>query len=134
MKMIVAVPVALLTFGVLLGCSQHASTAPAVDRPAATAAASQTNTFGESKEEAAGSAASARAANYGTEPAPAADATPPPPSLRIPRRRNEIVGGLLRGYQSKYSSGQRGDGWPTPRSRFTLRAISSDCRYEHDYS
>jgi hypothetical protein len=75
MKMIVAVPIALLTFGVL-GCSQHASTAPAVDRPAATAS-SATNTFGESKDEAAGSAASARAANYGTEPAPAADATPP---------------------------------------------------------
>ena len=76
MKMIVAVPIALLTFGVL-GCSQHASTAPAVDRPAVTAS-SETNTFGESKDEAAGSAASARAANYGTEPAPAADATPPP--------------------------------------------------------
>ena len=79
MKIIVAVPIALLTLGVL-GCSEHASTAPAVDRPAATAS-SDTNTFGESKDEAAGSAASARAANYGTEPAPAtpaADATPPP--------------------------------------------------------
>ena len=76
MKMIVAVPVALLTFG-MLGCSQH-STAPAVDRPAAApTASSETNTFGESKDEAAGSAASARAANYGTEQAPAADATPP---------------------------------------------------------
>jgi hypothetical protein len=75
MKMIVAVPIALLTFGAL-GCSQHASTAPAVDRPAA--ASSSTNTFGESKEDATGSAASARAANYGTEPAPAADATPSP--------------------------------------------------------
>ena len=77
MKMIVAVPVALLTFA-MLGCSQH-STAPSVERPAAPAAAasSGTNTFGESKDEAAGSAASARAANYGTEPAPAADATPP---------------------------------------------------------
>jgi len=74
MKMIVAVPVALLTVG-MLGCSQH-STAPAVERPAAPAA-NETNTFGESKDEAAGSAASARAANYGTEPAPAADATPP---------------------------------------------------------
>jgi hypothetical protein len=75
MKTIVAVPVALLTIGIL-GCSQH-STAPAVDRPAAPTA-SETNTFGESKDEAAGSAASARAANYGTEPpAPAADATPP---------------------------------------------------------
>lgn len=77
MKTIVAVPVALLTLG-MLGCSQH-STAPAVDRPAAApTASSETNTFGESKDEAAGSAASARAANYGTEPAPAAaDATPP---------------------------------------------------------
>ena len=76
MKMIVAVPMALLTFG-MLGCSQH-STAPAVERPAAApTASSETNTFGESKDEAAGSAASARAANYGTEPAPAADATPP---------------------------------------------------------
>jgi len=75
MKMIVAIPVALLTFG-MLGCSQH-STAPAVDRPAAAPTANETNTFGESKDEAAGSAASARAANYGSEPAPAADATPP---------------------------------------------------------
>ncbi len=76
MTMIVAIPVALLTIG-MLGCSQH-STAPAVDRPAAPTASSETNTFGESKDEAAGSAASARAANYGTEPAaPAADATPP---------------------------------------------------------
>ena len=76
MKMIVAVPIALLTLGAL-GCSEHASTAPAVDRPAATAS-SDTNTFGESKDAAAGTAASARAAIYGTEPAPAADATPPP--------------------------------------------------------
>jgi len=64
MKMIAAVPFALLTFGVL-GCSQHASTAPAAARPAP--AASDTNTFGESKDEAAGTAASARAANYGAE-------------------------------------------------------------------
>lgn len=71
MKIIAAVPVALLALGVF-GCSQHASTAPAVDRPAA-AASSGTNTFGESKDEAAGSAASARDANYGKEPAPAAD-------------------------------------------------------------
>src|SRR3954470_3979607 len=75
MKMIVAVPVALLTFG-MLGCSQQHSTAPMVDRPAAAPTTNDTNTFGESKDEAAGSAASARAANYG-EPAPAADATPP---------------------------------------------------------
>ena len=75
MKMIAAVPFALLTFG-MLGCSQQANTAPVAAHPAT--AASDTNTFGESKDEAAGSAASARAANYGTEPAPAADATPPP--------------------------------------------------------
>ena len=75
MKMTVAVSVALLTVG-MLGCAQH-STAPPAERPAADAKASETNTFGESKDEAAGSAASARAANYGTEPAPAADATPP---------------------------------------------------------
>jgi hypothetical protein len=73
MKMIAAVPIALLTLGVL-GCSQHASTAPAVDRPAAGTTASETNTFGESKQDAAGTAASARAANYGTQPAaPAAE-------------------------------------------------------------
>jgi len=64
MKMIAAIPFALLTLG-MLGCSQHASTAPVVERPAA--ATSQTNTFGESKDEASGSAASARAANYGAE-------------------------------------------------------------------
>jgi hypothetical protein len=51
----------------MLGCSQHASTAPVVERPAP--AASDTNTFGESKDNAAGSAASARAANYGAESA-----------------------------------------------------------------
>jgi len=76
MKMIVAIPVALLTFGVL-GCAQQHSTAPAVESPAPSAKAGDTNMFGESKDDAAGNAASARAANYGTEPAPAADATPP---------------------------------------------------------
>ena len=75
MKMIVAVPVALLTFG-MLGCSQQ-STAPTEHAAAPAAAKNDTNMFGENKDEAAGSAASARAANYGTEPAPAADATPP---------------------------------------------------------
>jgi hypothetical protein len=64
MKMIAAAPFVLLTLGVL-GCSQHASTAPVAARPAA--APSETNTFGESKDEVAGSAASARAANYGAE-------------------------------------------------------------------
>ena len=83
MKTIVAIPVALLTLG-MLGCSQH-STAPAVDRPAASPTASSTNTFGESKDEATGSAASARAANYGTEPAPAADSTPPSTDSGAPK-------------------------------------------------
>jgi hypothetical protein len=73
MKIIAAVPFALLTLGIV-GCSEHASTAPAVDRPAAGTTSSDTNTFGENKQEAAGSAASARAANYGSDPAPAADA------------------------------------------------------------
>jgi len=88
MKMIAAVPFALLTLGVL-GCSQQASTAPAVQQPEPAAAAptgTGTNTFGESKEDAAGSAASARAASYGAEHAPAdsngaagaaAESTPP---------------------------------------------------------
>jgi hypothetical protein len=79
MKMIAVVPVALLTLA-SLGCSQHASTAPAVDRPAASTGASETNTFGESKDEATGTAASARDANYGTEPAPAADGPASPPA------------------------------------------------------
>jgi len=76
MKMIASVPVVLLTLATL-GCSQHASTAPAVDRPAAsTAGSSGTNTFGESKDEATGSAASARASNYGSDGAAAADTAP----------------------------------------------------------
>jgi hypothetical protein len=73
MKMIAAAPIVLLTLGVL-GCSQQANTAPAVDRPAAaTAAPSETNMFGENKDAAAGNAANARAAAYSSEPAPAAD-------------------------------------------------------------
>ena len=36
-------------------------------------------------------------------------------------RNGAQVGGLLRRYQSKYANGKRGDGWPTPRSRFNLR-------------
>ncbi len=71
MKMIAAsIPLALLTFGVL-GCSQHASTAPSMERPASTAS-NETNTFGESKDEATGSAARAREANYGAGADPAA--------------------------------------------------------------
>jgi hypothetical protein len=79
MKMIAAVPFALLTLGVL-GCSQQASTAstPAVQHAPGS---SETNTFGESKEAATGSAASARAASYGADPAPSssgtAESTPP---------------------------------------------------------
>jgi hypothetical protein len=72
MKMIVAVPFALITLGVL-GCSQQASTAPAVQHPAPAAAASDTNMFGESKEAAAGNPADARAAAY-ADPQPAAGA------------------------------------------------------------
>ena len=84
MKIIAAVPVALLTLGVF-GCSQHASTAPAVDRPAATTtASSETNTFGESKDEAAGSAASARDANYGKDTPPAADSASAPAADSTP--------------------------------------------------
>jgi hypothetical protein len=70
MKMIVAVPFTLMTLGVL-GCSQQASTAPAVQHPAQ--AQSETNMFGENKEAAAGSAADARAAAYAAEQAPRAD-------------------------------------------------------------
>jgi hypothetical protein len=82
MKMIAAsIPLALLTFGVL-GCTQQASTSPTVERPVAAPTSSNTNTFGESREEAAGSAASARDANYGTDQATAAsgataESTPP---------------------------------------------------------
>jgi len=76
MKMIAAsIPLALVTLGVL-GCSQQASTSPTVERPAAPAASSNTNTFGESREEATGSAASARDAQYGAEPAPGTDSAP----------------------------------------------------------
>lgn len=72
MKMIAAsIPVALLAFG-LLACSQHSATAPTVDRPAAAPPAAETNTFGESRDEATGNAASARDAHYAAEP-PAAD-------------------------------------------------------------
>ena len=78
MKMIAAVPFALLTFG-MLGCSQQASTAstPAVQQAPGS---SETNTFGENKEAATGSAASARAASYGADPAPAATDSASPSS------------------------------------------------------
>jgi hypothetical protein len=77
MKMIAAVPVALLTLAAL-GCSQHASTAPTVERPPAATGSSDTNTFGESKDEATGSAASARDATFGADSAPANGADSPP--------------------------------------------------------
>jgi hypothetical protein len=71
MKMIVAVPFALLTLGVL-GCSQQANTAPAVQAPAAPAPSSgDKNMFGENKDDAAGNAANARAEAYDSKPAPA---------------------------------------------------------------
>jgi hypothetical protein len=84
MKMIVAVPFALLTLGVL-GCSQQANTAPAVQAPAAAAPSSNDkNMFGESKDDAAGNAANARAEAYDSKPADstgtstaAAGSTPP---------------------------------------------------------
>jgi len=74
MKMIAAIPFALLTLGVL-GCSQQASTAPSVQPQAPAPAASEKNMFGESKDDAAGNAANARAAAYGADPAPAAAGT-----------------------------------------------------------
>jgi hypothetical protein len=76
MKMIAAIPVALLTLGVL-GCSQQASTAPSV-QPQAQAPAGDKNMFGESKDDAAGNAANARAAAYGTDQAPAANSAGTP--------------------------------------------------------
>ncbi|MBV8806710.1 MAG: hypothetical protein JO042_16750 [Sinobacteraceae bacterium] len=77
MKMIVTVPFALVTLG-MLGCSQQANTAaPALQAPAAAAPSSNDkNMFGESKDDAAGNAANARAENYDSKPAPApADST-----------------------------------------------------------
>ena len=86
MKMIAAVPFAVLILG-LVACTEHAA-APAVARPAASTAApapapaaGDTNTFGESRDEAAGSAAGARDANYGSDAASSSDkaaqSTPP---------------------------------------------------------
>jgi len=79
MKMIVAVPFALITLGVL-GCSQQASTAPTVQHPTQAAAPSDTNMFGENKEAAAGSAADARAAAYGSDQAAAQASGAPKPA------------------------------------------------------
>jgi hypothetical protein len=60
-RLIAAAP--LLAFAVL-GCAQQASNAPTVARPPT--AQSDTNTFGESKDETASNAERARAENYGT--------------------------------------------------------------------
>jgi hypothetical protein len=79
MKMIATLPAALLAIA-LLGCTQQASNAPIAARPATPA--SETNTFGESKDETASNAAKARDASYGSDPAPSADTSsgsaPPP--------------------------------------------------------
>lgn len=66
MKLITASSCALFAF-TILGCSQHASTVPAVSRPAnppVSASSSDVNTFGDSKQSATDSAASAREQNY----------------------------------------------------------------------
>jgi hypothetical protein len=73
MKIIATLPPALLTIA-LLGCTQQASNAPAAARPATTAA-SETNTFGESKDETASNAAKARDANYGSDTTSTSDSS-----------------------------------------------------------
>ena len=73
MKMIIAaVPCTVLAFN-LFGCAQH-STAATIASPAPAAASTapasgDTNTFGESREAAAGSAAAARDASMGSDSA-----------------------------------------------------------------
>lgn len=62
MKLITASSCVLFAF-TILGCSEHASTVPAVSRPAnppVSASSSDVNTFGDSKQSATDSAASAR--------------------------------------------------------------------------
>lgn len=83
-KIFAAAPCTLLAFA-LFGCTQH-STAPAVAAPDASTskqASGDTNTFGESKEQAAGSAAAARDANPDSNSATASpdtqSPTAPPP-------------------------------------------------------
>jgi hypothetical protein len=71
MKMIAIVPTALLAIA-LIGCAQQASNAPVAARPAA---AAETNTFGENKDETASNAAKARDASYGSDPAPGSGAS-----------------------------------------------------------
>jgi hypothetical protein len=72
---IIATLTPALTAIALLGCSQQASNAPAAARPA-TSAASETNTFGESKDETASNAAKARDASYGSSAPTASDSSP----------------------------------------------------------
>jgi hypothetical protein len=74
MKMIATVPSAVLAFA-LLGCAQQAGNAPVTARPAA--AASETNTFGESTDQTASNAAKARDANYGSGTKAGADSAAP---------------------------------------------------------
>jgi hypothetical protein len=73
MKIIAAAPCVLFTIA-LFGCSQQASNAPAIARP--TTASSDTNTFGESKDDGASNAERARAANYGSDSAAASTTAP----------------------------------------------------------
>jgi hypothetical protein len=65
-KVITAGPI-LFAFA-LFGCAQHAATAPAAARPSDTAGNNDLNTFGDSKEEAAGNAAHARSQNFSSDP------------------------------------------------------------------
>jgi hypothetical protein len=78
-KIISAAPCMLVALG-LLGCGEHASTAPVAVRPAPQS--SDVNTFGESKDEGASNAERARAANYGSNSA--TPSTPPADSSTAP--------------------------------------------------
>jgi hypothetical protein len=62
MKITIISATCLLLGSGLMGCSQHASMAPAVVRPPA--ATAETNTFGETTEQTAASAEKARDANF----------------------------------------------------------------------
>lgn len=77
-KLIALVPGALATIA-LLGCTQQHSTAPAAGSNAAAASAhagSDTNTFGESKDQAAGSASAARDASMSNDSSQSSAAGP----------------------------------------------------------
>jgi hypothetical protein len=75
MKIPVAASLALFA-SALLGCSQHSSTLPVAARPDG-AAPKDLNTFGDSKDQAAGAAAQARDEHYGSDTAPRNDAAAP---------------------------------------------------------